>query len=303
MNQLGMFGATNNRTFDKEWLTFFSPNKESGSRERCRWVNERRASDSVITLAFSSCCRKMAAAAPGVVAMFKAGRGRGRAGTSGVCPFYQKANIFLEIQQQSWQPQRQRSFPAFKIGGRGESETGNSSGLGQLALSATRNIGTATVFWNIEISCPSFSSCTWMMGTVRFFHVCIYPQGLNSNSRCELVRVIQMWYSWTKISHSSTSVSCQVLPAATQCLMVLPLHKWLKFLRFKEKTLCYNTKAKPICFAIAASTSCITCPIGWSIIHTRESHTPRWQVPPLVRVHTRGNRWVFLSLSLFLCRK
>lgn len=148
----------------------------------------------MIILAFSSCCREMAAAAPGVVAVFKAGRGRGRAGTSCVCPFYQKANIFLEIQQQSWQPPRQRSFPAFKTGGRRESETGNSSWLSQLALSATRNIGTAIACWNIEISCPSFSSCPWMMDPVIVFHVCIYPQGLNRNSRCELVRVIKMRY-------------------------------------------------------------------------------------------------------------
>lgn len=85
---VGWGRPTNSRQPDGEWLTL-SPNTrilEVGSC--CRWVNGTRGS--VILLALCSGCSNLAAEAPGIASAFKAGRGRGRAGASCICPFYQE---------------------------------------------------------------------------------------------------------------------------------------------------------------------------------------------------------------------
>lgn len=71
--------------------SYFLPKQGTWKQVAAALGERRRGQSSVTLLAFRSRCSNRAAVAPGIVSVFKAGRGRGRAGAGRICPFYQES--------------------------------------------------------------------------------------------------------------------------------------------------------------------------------------------------------------------
>lgn len=127
------------------------------------------------------------------MAVFEAGRGRGRTEPVVFVPFIRK-------QTYSWKSSSRvgshHSEEAFQLLKQEEEESqGWKQSLAQpVGPLCPKEHGTTMACWNIDIFCPSFRACPWMMDSVLVSHVCVCPQGLNRNSRRERVRVIKMRY-------------------------------------------------------------------------------------------------------------